>query len=132
MKDEGQSEAMAALDDARHFLEEATALDRAGFAGPSLRSSYYAMFNAARALLLAKNIKARTHRGVMSEFNRVYVHDGLVPQEFGGDLSNALSQRMKADYESAFRVTEDDADWVLERADAFVSLAEKILLGEVS
>ena len=85
------------------------------------------MFHAARALLLVKNIKTRTHRGLLSEFNRVYIHTDLVPQEFSGDLSNAFSHRLKADYEPSLQVSTEDADWVLERAEAFVTLAEKIL-----
>lgn len=116
------------LEEARSFLDEAARLERAGFPAPALRSAYYAMFHAARALIRSRGSSARTHRGVLSEVNRLLVNDGPLEASLAGDFSRVQSERLKADYEPGLEITEEDAAWALDRARAFLENAAELLV----
>jgi uncharacterized protein (UPF0332 family) len=65
--------------------------------------AYYAMFNAARAALLAGDrqvlpTEIRSHNGLMSKFNLHLVKTGFVSPEFGKKLKQVESLRLTADY----------------------------------
>lgn len=120
MPDGADREAQATFEEAERFLDEARRLHRAGFSGPSLRSSYYAMYHAARALLRLEGSDPKTHRGVVSEFTRLLVREGPFTEETSGDLSRVLSERLESDYEPGLEVTQEKANWALNRARRFV------------
>lgn len=131
MPDEAEQEARAAFEEAERFLDEARRLGKARFPGPALRSAYYAMYHAARALLRLEGSDPKTHRGVVSEFTRVLVREGPFDQDLSGDLSRVLSERLESDYEPGLKVSEDTALWAVERARRFVDevrgeLAERL------
>lgn len=127
MPDPEDPGAAATLDEAWAFLREAQRLQRAGFSGPALRSAYYSMFHAARALLLSEGSSARTHRGVLSEVNRLFVRGGHLDPELAGDLARVQSDRLKSDYEPGLRISEEDAAWALERAERFIARTVELL-----
>jgi uncharacterized protein (UPF0332 family) len=60
--------------------------------------AYYSMYFAATALLLAKNIQVKTHRGLVARFGQEFVEKGLVERDFGRILRIALELRSEADY----------------------------------
>ena len=75
----------------------------AGDADGACNRAYYAMFDAARAALLASGAPvpaeiAKTHSGLISAFSLHLVKTGRVPVEFGKSLNKAEELRLIADY----------------------------------
>jgi uncharacterized protein (UPF0332 family) len=77
---------------AKEAAEEARILFQASRFGGACSRAYYAMFNMARAMLLAKGHTpedAKTHKTVLRLFSREFVQHGL----FDPELARALGKR---------------------------------------
>jgi len=86
--------------------------------------AYYAMFDAARAALIAGRSPvpaeiARTHSGLISAFGLHLVKTGLVANELGRMLNRAEEIRLVADYKGD-SVELEDAREVVRQAAGFV------------
>jgi uncharacterized protein (UPF0332 family) len=89
--------------------------------------AYYAMFDAARAALLAVGYEiGKTHRGVLIAFNDRLVKDGPIPRETGRLLKHAEAFRYVADY-SDNAVDLADAREMVEQAKTFVAVVRSIM-----
>lgn len=110
---------------ARIACESARALlDRDDTDGACNRA-YYAMFDAARAALLATRAEVavnvgKTHSGVLTAFSLHLVKNGPVPREIGRLLKQAEEIRIVADY-SGDSIGPDDARRLVEAAKTFVT-----------
>lgn len=98
----------------------------AGDADGACNRAYYAMFDAARAALLASGAKveaeiAKTHSGLISAFSLNLVKTGRVPIEFGKTLNKAEELRLIADYKGD-PVEIAAASWAVSEAHVFVQL----------
>jgi len=87
--------------------------------------AYYAMFNAARAALLASSAPlpasaSRTHNGLITAFSLHLVKPGLVPVELGRSLNRAEELRLIADYTGDLLHFEQ-VHWLIGQAGEFVS-----------
>lgn len=87
--------------------------------------AYYAMFNAARAALLASGANeqeavAKTHGGLISAFSLQLVKTQKVPVEYGRLLNKVEELRLIADYRGD-PIEQDKAAWAVESAHAFVA-----------
>jgi uncharacterized protein (UPF0332 family) len=83
--------------------------------------AYYAMFDAARAALLASGHDVgKTHKGVLNAFSDRLVKNGPLPKELGRLLKRAETFRYVADYEGAL-VELDDAREMVAQAETFVA-----------
>ncbi len=92
--------------------------------------AYYAMFNAARAALLAANVGitqdiGKTHSGLISAFGLQLVKTGRIPNEFGKSLNRAEEIRLIADYKGD-SVEFVDANELVLQADRFVETMRSI------
>lgn len=88
-----------------------------GGAGPRsiLNRSYYAMFYGVLALLLHQNVEHATskHAGIISIFDRAFVHTGKLDREYSRLLHRVFDSRQEADYREFVEITaEDAARWV--------------------
>lgn len=102
-----------------------------GDADGACNRAYYAMFDAARAALLASGHDVgKTHKGVLNAFSDRLVKNGPFPKEMGRLLKHAETFRYVADYEGD-PVDLSDALAMVESAETFVSAmhAECILNG---
>lgn len=98
--------------------------DDADDADGACNRAYYAMFDAARAALLASGAPvapeiARTHGGLISAFSLHLVKTGRVAVELGKALNKAEELRLVADYRGD-PIEKDDAAWAVQQAQAFV------------
>jgi uncharacterized protein (UPF0332 family) len=98
-------------------------LDR-GDADGACNRAYYAMFDAARAALLASGAPvepevARTHNGLIAAFSLHLVKTGKVPIELGKSLNKVEELRLAADYKGD-SIEIEDAAWAVKQAEAFV------------
>jgi uncharacterized protein (UPF0332 family) len=103
----------------------ASLLIDAGDADGACNRAYFAMFDAARAMLAASDRSGdtegiRTHGGLISAFSLRLVKAGMVPVELGRALNRAAEARLAADYRSLV-VGIDDARRAVQQAEAFVS-----------
>ena len=99
--------------------------------GGVMNRSYYAMFYAVLALLALRQLETSKHAGVISLFDREFVHTGVFPRELSRWLHQAFRQRLAADYAPLNMMTEDEARQVLDEANAFVTQVKAHLLQEL-
>jgi uncharacterized protein (UPF0332 family) len=113
---------------AREAAEEARVLFRASLYNGACSRAYYAMFNAARAMLITKGHqreKAKTHKTVLRLFSREFVQEGAFDAELARALRRAADARHEADYEGG--VTRDEAAQVMATLEAFMREADNAL-----
>ena len=87
--------------------------------------AYYAMFDAARAALLASNAPVnpdigKTHRGLISAFGDHLIKNGPISKDMGRLLNRAEEIRLVADYRGD-SVERGDAEEMVKQAEAFVT-----------
>ena len=108
------------LRDARkNFAEEMfeTAANRA----------YYAIFHAARAVLILDGQDYRRHAGVISFFRRDYIKTGILDESLSEILKNAFELRTESDYSDFFIISKSEIEKQIEDAAFFVGEIEKYL-----
>lgn len=92
----------------------------AGDADGACNRAYYAMFDAARAALLASGHEVgKTHRGLLNSFANDLVKNELIPKEMGRLLKRAETFRYVADYSEEL-VELSDALEMVAQAEIFV------------
>lgn len=90
------------LERAASKLSAAKMLLREGYFDDAVSRAYYSMHFAARALLLTKDIAPKTHKGLILK-----------------------EDREDADYSITCEITEEEAESVIEDADAFLERIEE-------
>ena len=90
--------------------------------------AYYAMFDAARAALIASKAPvppeiAKTHSGLISAFSLHLVKPGFFPVELGRSLNKAEDLRLVADYKGD-SIEAEEAIWVVQQAQASIEEAD--------
>lgn len=120
MSPELPEETKSRVDEARARLKDAEALMRADFPEAAAHAAYYAAYHAALGLLALEDSRPRTHRGVASEFGRLFVQTGRIHAETGALLERTLDVRLKADYGVLTPVSEEEAEDVVQDAQAFL------------
>lgn len=103
----------------------ARALFNLGDVDGACNRAYYAMFDAARAALLAsgslvRSDIAKTHRGLINAFSEHLVKNGPVAKDMGRLLKRAEEIRLIADYRGD-SIELSDAEELVDQAEAFVS-----------
>jgi len=115
------------LQKANDHLKSAEILLNAGMYNDSLGRSYYAMFNAARALLALKELDSKKHSGVISLFNQHFVKTGIIDRMAGRDLNKARVRRESSDYADFYLVSKEDSFNQLEMAKRFIKTIKSAL-----
>lgn len=103
----------------------AQALLKLGDLDGACNRAYYAMFDAARAALLASGAPVeadigRTHSGLIAAFSNYLVKNGPVSKDVGRLLNRAHEIRLIADY-TGDSVESNDAREMVEQAASFVA-----------
>jgi uncharacterized protein (UPF0332 family) len=107
------AKAMQAATSARVLLD-------IGDADGACNRAYYAMFDAARAALLASGVEAgKTHKGLLNAFSENLIKNGPLPKEMGRLLKHAETFRYVADYQGG-SVELSDANEMVAQAETFV------------
>jgi uncharacterized protein (UPF0332 family) len=93
--------------------------------------AYFAMFDAAHAVLLSAKVESprdsiRTHRGLIAAFGKHLVLTKKVAAEFGVALNQVEKLRLLADY-SGDPISPEDASWAVEQAATFVAAMRSIV-----
>jgi uncharacterized protein (UPF0332 family) len=126
---EGQRKALASarLRRARQHLKAARDLLVNEDFADSISRSYYAIFQAARALLAIEQLESRKHSGVIALFNRYFVKTGKADKQLGIVLKDARRSREMADYSDVVEFAREDAEGQLQDAEMFVEAVTKLV-----
>ncbi len=121
---------------ANRALKSAQLLLASGDVDGACNRAYYAMFDAARAGLIAVRAPVeaevtRTHSGLIAAFSMHLVKSGLVAVEHGRSLNKVEDLRLIADYKGD-PVSADKAAWALEEAVAFVAVIDEMLKSDTT
>jgi uncharacterized protein (UPF0332 family) len=104
--------------------EEARLLFQEGHPNGTLSRAYYAVFTAARALLVVSagydEADIRRHSAVLRIFPDQFVKTGLVDRDVGRRFHDLSQERANADYHP-LSVSEDDAKDAIEFMERFLS-----------
>jgi uncharacterized protein len=114
------------LEEAHECLAEAELLLASSYLGGAVSRSYYAMFHAATAALLRRDIKRRSHQGVIAAFGQTFAKPGIVDARFHKYLAKAFDLRQESDYWPQARLTEARAREVLGLAKEFVAVCRTL------
>lgn len=112
---------------AHRLLASSEALIQLGDRESAVSRAYYAMFHAARAALLTRQLTPKSHKGVLTLFSDQFVRTGEFPQENFRAFRDAFGDRTLADYADDISFTDQDALRTLAAARSFVDLAEILL-----
>ena len=115
------------MDKANDKLISAKALYDIGQFATCVSACYYCMFNTAKALLIVKGFKPKTHKGVISLFGQEYVLNDSFDRSISKYLSSTQSLRESADYEAVDNINEDIAYGCMVNAELFMKEAKKFL-----
>lgn len=91
-------EARARLGRARETLDAARVLMRESYRAEAVSRCYYAMFYAARALLIRHGLTVHKHSAVVSAIGREFANQGLIDRELHRAFLDAYRERNRADY----------------------------------
>ena len=93
----------------------------------SINRSYYAVFYAAKSLLLKKGVDTRKHTGNIQMFGKEYVVNDNFDKEISRILSELQEDRSRVDYDFEFNSTKAIAKLDLENAKKFIEECKKFL-----
>lgn len=86
------------LDKAGRSLRAAERLLRDGDNDFALSRAYYAMFYAAQALLLTRDVRRSKHSGVIAAFNEQFIQNGELSRDLFLKLRDGFEDRAEGDY----------------------------------
>ncbi|MBR3861624.1 MAG: HEPN domain-containing protein [Oscillospiraceae bacterium] len=78
--------------------------------------AYYSIFHALRAVLAFDRFDSSKHSGVISEFRRRYIKEGVFPAELSKMIGAAFMLRNASDYDDLFLVSWSDTEEQLANA----------------
>ena len=117
----------AEIDRAKKALTAAKNLFEDGLFADSISRAYYAIFHAARAVLLTKEIDPDTHNGAISMFGLHFVKNGLIEERFGRIFNEAKDARELGDYIVTKEFTKEETGKRVEQATEFLQRMEGYL-----
>ena len=90
----------------------------------SVNRSYYAAFHALRALLAYDIFDSKRHSSILGYFNKNYIANGKIDQDYYRIIASAFDIRTKSDYQDFYIVAKDDAREQLLNAERFIKMIE--------
>ena len=79
--------------------------------------AYYAIFHALRAVLAFDSFDSSKHSGVISEFRRRYIKEGIFPVEMSQMIGSAFVVRNASDYDDMFIVSKPETQEQIDNAE---------------
>ena len=92
-----------------------------------LNRSYYAIFNAIRAIFAIDSVDRRKHSGVIAYFQQNYVKTGIFDKEYSTIVQDAFEVRQESDYEDFYIVSKEEVEIQMSNAKKFVDAVEEYL-----
>ena len=105
------------IERAREDLEAAHLLYDAGNYRIANNRAYYAIFHAMRAVLVFDNFDSSKHSGVIAEFRRWYIKEGIFPIEISKMIGSAFTIRNASDYDDMFIASKSETEEQINNAE---------------
>ena len=105
---------------ARKFVESSKVLLEIKDYDSVVSRTYYAMFLITEALLLTKNLAAKSHSGLISLFGEHFVKTNIFSKEMGRQLNRAYDKRLIGDYGTSIIINKNEAQGLLNIGQDFV------------
>ncbi len=112
---------------AERRLEAARYLYQGEYNEAAITRTYFALFAAAKGLLLTKDVEPKTHKGLNAMLGLHFVKRGALPIEIVAILSRLQERREACDYDMQLfspalaRQSIEEAERAINRIDALVS-----------
>jgi uncharacterized protein len=110
---------------AAETLNAAEYLLKGGYYNDAVSRAYYAMFYAARALLAARNLHPKGHKGLILQFGLEFVKKGFIEETYGRALSHAKERRETVDYNLDATMSSYEAGTIIVDAQDFLDRIER-------
>lgn len=117
----------ALLKKAQKYLRSAAVLLELEDYDSTASRAYFSMFYAAQAALLQEVDEIATKQGIRSAFVQRFVENGPLPSRAGDVLQRGAELQEMGDFAHEFAVGDDDAEFILAEAEAFVNSLEKLI-----
>lgn len=101
------------LEKAQEVYQAASVLYEAAQWNSVINRLYYACFYSAGAMLLYKQISAKSHAGVIGQFSEHIVRTGIVSIDEFRVYAKLLNWRTKGDYNDLYDFTKEDVDTMM-------------------
>lgn len=115
------------LKKAQKFLRSAAVLYELEDFDSSASRAYFAMFFAAQAVLLHDTGDLSSKQGIRSAFRERFVDSGRLPDRAADAFDQGYELQEVGDYGHQFAVSNEDATWLLQEAEAFVYSMERLV-----
>jgi uncharacterized protein (UPF0332 family) len=123
-------EVLLYLEQAHKMLDVAANNLAADFCGSAVNRAYYAIFDAANALLATRDVSRSRHSGVIAAFREFFVRPGLIEVEYSDIYGRVMDDRNVSDYEIDLPIDAQVATRDLDDARRFVARVEQLLRQE--
>lgn len=117
------------LEKAEESLEVAEKIYKGGYYGFCASRVYYAMYYAAEAVLLHKDLQFSKHSAVLSSFNKEFIKTGIFPRALFKALQKSFDLRLEGDY-GLIPVDKKEAEAIIKEADTFIKQVSEFLKKE--
>lgn len=118
------------LDKSKEDLEAAHLLFDNGSYRVANNRAYYAIFHALRAVLVFDNFDSSKHSGIIAEFRRRYIKEGIFPVEISKMIGSAFTVRNASDYDDMFIASKEDTQEQITNAE-YVYKAVRAYVGKM-
>ncbi|MGK7944910.1 MAG: HEPN domain-containing protein [Microcystaceae cyanobacterium] len=108
------------LDIAKEELLAAELLLNHNLYRSSISRSYYALYHTVQALLAAKNINTRTHKGAIQKFGQHFIKTGELSPKLSQFLGDTFDLRHLSDYDETVKISQQQAQLTLDNAKFFI------------
>lgn len=116
------------IDRANETIIEAKEAYESGHLNLAVNRVYYACFYSTEALMLTRDFSTKDHGRLKGEFNKVFVHDGLIDKKYFAILDAAFKNRQTGDYGDFVKFNKEEVKDSLEKAEEFVTEINKMTL----
>ena len=93
----------------------------------SVNRSYYAIFNAMRAVTVLDKFDSKKHSGIISYFNFYYLRTKIFSPDISKLIMSAFEVRGDADYGDFYEVSNEKAKTQIENAEKVINMIQPYL-----
>ena len=119
------------IDRAKENPETAHLLFEAGKYRIANNRAYYAIFHALIAVLVFDDFDSSKHSGVIAEFRRRYIKEGIFPTEISKMIGQAFTIRNASDYDDMFLASKSDTEEQISNADYVYELISQYIMDKI-
>jgi uncharacterized protein (UPF0332 family) len=115
---------------AKEALQEAEIMLENNKLSAAVNRIYYAVFYEVLALLLTKGLSASKHSGVRSLFNKEFIKNGIISEEYGDFYNRVFGFRQRADYEDFVEFEHEKVKGWFDSTKDFIIAIELVIIQE--